>query len=428
MQMQKPPSKFPRLADWFKKNTEGTLLMQWISYFMIFSVLVIFIIEYPSQQKLDWRFYATVLSLATTLVINILWFQYHEQQLIRRHTRLYHWAFNIVTSLLVLAALAFTGAAEIVFLLFMQVAQFASIFGVWPDGAVYSVINLGIALVIIKAWGESNGALIQTAAEFMAGIIFILVFVLLERRSALASMQAESLLKDLQAANTALKAAHQKEKELAIAEERMRLARDIHDGLGHHLTVLSIQLQAAEKLVERNPQAAAEALRVSRGEAQAALDEVRRSVGVMRQPPAESQPLVEMIASLVQDFDEHTGLQSDFEHTGTPIELSPFAEQTFFRAVQESLTNIQKHARAVKHIRVRLAYSAEAIHLVVTDDGQLLEGAASAQSGFGLKGLRERVDQLGGAFSCGPLSSNGFQVDVIVPLQEVIRDQSTVGG
>jgi len=78
------------------------------------------------------------------------------------------------------------------------------------------------------------------------------------------------LLKDLQAANAALRAAHQKEKELAIAEERMRLARDIHDGLGHHLTVLSIQLQAAEKLVERNPQAAAEALRVSRSEASGA--------------------------------------------------------------------------------------------------------------------------------------------------------------
>ena len=426
--MQTTSPKFPRLADWFKKNTEGSLLMQWISYFMIFSVLVIFILEYPAQQKLDWRFFATVLSLGATLVINILWFQYHEQKLVSRHFRLYHWAFNIVTTVLILVAFALTGAAEIIFLLFMQVAQFASIFGVWPNGAIYSVINLGIALAIIKAYGESNAALIQTAAEFMAGIIFILVFVLLERRSALASLRAEGLLKDLQAANTALKAAHQKEKELAIAEERMRLARDIHDGLGHHLTVLSIQLQAAEKLVERNPPAAAEALRVSRREAQAALDEVRHSVGVMRQPPAESQPLVEMIASLVHDFDEHTGLQSVFEHTGTPIELSPFADQTLYRTVQESLTNIQKHARAVKHIQVKLVYSVEAIRLVVSDDGQPLEAAASAQTGYGLKGLRERIDQLGGDFCCGPLASNGFQVDVSIPLQEVARDQSPARG
>ena len=259
-------------------------------------------------------------------------------------------------------------------------------------------------------------------------MIFILVFVLLERRSALATLRAEGLLKDLQAADTALKAAHQKEKELAIAEERMRLARDIHDGLGHHLTVLSIQLQAAEKMAERNPQAAVEAIRISRSEAQAALEEVRHSVGVMLQSPAESQPLVEMITNLVHDFDEHTGIRSDFELGGTPIDLSPFAEQTLYRTVQESLTNIQKHARGVKHILVKLEYSAEAIHLVVSDDGQPSENAPSAQSGYGLKGLRERVDQLGGELCCGSGSAGGFQVDVSIPLQEVIRDQSSSGG
>jgi signal transduction histidine kinase len=426
--MQTTSSKFPRLSDWFKKNTEGKQLMQWISYFMIFSVLVIFILEYPAQGNLGWRFFGTVLNLGALLVINILWFQYHGQTIIHRHILFYGWAFNIVTTLLVLTAFAFSGAGEIVFLLFMQIAQFASIFGVWPDGAVYSVVSLGIALGIIKAYGQSNFELIQTAAQFMAGIIFILVFVLLERRSSQASERAEGLLKELQAANSALKAAHKKEKELAIAEERMRLARDIHDGLGHHLTVLSIQLQAAEKLVERNPQAAAQALQVSRSEAQAALEEVRRSVGVMRQSPAESQPLVDMIASLVHDFGEHTGLPSDFEQSGTPVELSAFAEQTLFRTVQESLTNIQKHARGVKHIRVNLAYSVEAIHLAVSDDGQPSEAAASPQGGYGLKGLCERVDQLGGDFCCGPLSSNGFQVDVSIPLQEVVRDQSPARG
>ena len=148
----------------------------------------------------------------------------------------------------------------------------------------------------------------------------------------------------------------------------------------------------------------------------------------MRQSPAESQPLVDMIASLVHDFDEHTGLQSDFDLSGTPIELSEFAEQTLFRTVQESLTNIQKHAKGVKHIWVKLAYSAEAIRLVVSDDGQPSEAAPSAQNGYGLKGLRERVDQLGGEFCCGSLSSNGFQVDVSIPLQEVVRDQSPARG
>ena len=91
-------------------------------------------------------------------------------------------------------------------------------------------------------------------------MVFVLIFVQLEANASRQARRVEGLLKDLQAANAELKAAQQKEKELAIAEERMRMARDIHDGLGHHLTVLSIQLQAADKLVERNPVAAAEAI------------------------------------------------------------------------------------------------------------------------------------------------------------------------
>ncbi len=424
--MQTPSSNTSRLLNWFKRNTEGSMLMQWISYFMIFSVLVIFILEYPVNEKLNWRFYATVLALGSLLLINILWFQ-SNWQVIRRHERFFNWAINIVTNLLVLAAFAFTGRGEIIFLVFMQAAQFAIIFGVWPAGAIYSYVTLGIALGILKAYGITNAQLIQTAAQFMAGMIFILVFVLLESRSAQETRRAEGLLKDLQAANIALKAAHQKEKELAIAEERMRLARDIHDGLGHHLTVLSIQLQAAEKLVERNPQAAAEAIQVSRGEAQAALEEVRRSVGMMRQPAAESQPLVEMIANLVHDFNEHTGLQSTFGHSGTPVELSAFAEQTLFRTVQESLTNVQKHARGARHIQVKLEYSAEAIRLAVSDDGQKPDVGFTSQGGYGLEGLCERVDQLGGDCCYGPMAEKGFQVDVTLPLHEVSRDKSASG-
>ena len=211
----------------------------------------------------------------------------------------------------------------------------------------------------------------------MAGIIFILVFVLLESRSEQATQQAERLLKDLQAANSALKAAHQKEKGMAIAEERMRLARDIHDGLGHHLTVLSIQLQAAEKLAERNPQAAVDAIRISRDETQAALDEVRRSVGVMRHSAAESQPLVEMITSLVHDFDEHTGMHSDFQNSGNSHRAFRLCRADSVPDGAGKPDEYSKHARGVKHIQVKLEYSAEAVRLVINDDGQPSEATPS---------------------------------------------------
>jgi signal transduction histidine kinase len=338
-----------------------------------------------------------------------------------------HWIFSVLSTLLSLGAFALSGGGEVVFLLFMQTAQFAMVFGVWPGGSIYCALTLGAALGILKAYGVSNDQLIQIAAQFSAGMIFVLVITLLESRSAQATRRAESLLKDLQAANLELKAAQQKEKELAIAEERMRLARDIHDGLGHHLTVLSIQLQAADKLVGRNPKAAAEAIHLSRAEAQAALEEVRRSVGVMRQLPEESQPLEEMLSALVHDFTEGTGLDSRFEHSGEPVELSSFAGQTLFRTVQESLTNVQKHGKDAKHILVKLEYTSEAVRLVVSDDGQPPDTASTGQVGYGLQGLRERIDQLGGEFCCGPGSSGGFEVDVRIPLQEVTGDPGPVG-
>ena len=415
-----------KLSVWFKKNAEGKLLTQWISYVMIFTVLIVLIIQYPPRMH-DWRFFGSVLTLALLLVINILWFQSHGQTISPRRRVFYLKAFLISTNLLTLATFALSGPSNSVFLLFMQAAQFASTYGVWPNGAIFSLVYLGITLGLFKASGLDNESILQTGSQLFVGIVFVLTFVLLEERSSAQARRVEGLLKDLQVANAELKAAQQREKELAIAEERMRMARDIHDGLGHHLTVLSIQLQAADKLVERNPQAAAEAIRTSRVEAQAALEEVRHSVGVMRQSPAESQPLEIMLTNLVNDFDEHTGLESHFEHSGDSIELSPFAGQTLFRTVQESLTNIQKHGVGVKHILVKLEYSSEAVRLAVSDDGQKPDLDTTGKAGYGLKGLQERVDQLGGKFCCGPGATSGFQVDVTIPLQEVIRDQSSSG-
>lgn len=417
--------KASALTDWLKKNTEGSHIFQWINYTMIFSALVAFIIQVQPGNP-DWQFYTVVLALATVLVLNILWFQYHELWAGARYEKLYSWLFNLVTDLLVLGAFALTGREEIVFLVFMQAAMFASFYGVWPRGFIFAMINLAVVLWVVWAAGVDIEQLIQVGSQITVGMIFVLVFVLLVDRAQQQTQRAEGLLHDLRAANLQLKSANQKEKDLAIAEERMRLARDIHDGLGHHLAVLSVQLQAAEKLVERNPQAAAEAIRISRGEAQAALDEVRESVGVMRQPPAESQPLAETLASLVRDFGQHTGLPAVFEQTGASLELAPFARQTLFRATQEGLTNVQKHGHAVTQITVRLEYAPAAVRLLVRDDGQK-DAATPPGAGFGLTGLRERVEQLGGSLRSGPSAAGGFEVEVHIPLQEAGGDRRPAG-
>jgi signal transduction histidine kinase len=419
--MKTSPHGIAKLKDWLKKSTESKRIMQWISYIMIFSVLVVFMLEYPAGRS-DWRFYGTVLILAGLLVCNILWDQSHNERMSDRRRLIILWVFNIVTDSLVLGAIALTGRSEVFFLLFMQVTEFAFVFGVWPQGAFHSAILLTVALGILKGFGLSNGEIINVASELSVGLIFVQVSVLLVHRSARATERAERLLQELQATHRELQTAQEKEKKLAVAEERVRLARDIHDGLGHHLTVLSIQLQAAEKLVDRNPQAAAEAIRLSRTEAQAALEEVRRSVAVMRESPRENRPLEDVLSTLAHDFGKRTDLQTDFELKGTPREVSPFARQTLFRAVQEGLTNVRKHGREAKHILVQFEYEPEAVRLSLHDDGQAVQPDAPEQTGFGLTGLRERVEKLGGTLRSGPGRNGGFILEVRIPLREVAHD------
>ena len=419
--MKTPVPLFSAFADWFKKRSEGQHILQWINYLMIFTVLVAFIVAPPGRTP-DWQFYLVILALTAVLVLNILWFQYHEQLHATGHIELYCWMFCLVTDALVLGTFALTGREEVVFLVLMQVATFSSMFGIWPRGLIYALVNFAITLGIIKGLGAGAADLLQSGSQILVGMLFVQVFVLLIDRAQQETQRAEKLLDDLRSANLQLTAAHRQEKELAIAEERMRLARDIHDGLGHHLTVLSIQLQAAEKLVARSPQDAAEAIRISRSEAQAALEDVRQSVGMMRQTPAESRPLEEILATLTREFALHTALQVDFHQVGAPVELSPFTRQTLFRAVQESLTNVQKHGRDVTCINVRLEYTPEAVRLVVGDDGRMPEVPPAGAAGFGLTGLRERLDQLGGSLRSGPGREAGFELEVRIPLQEPADD------
>jgi signal transduction histidine kinase len=419
--MQTFPSGIGKLKNWLRKSTQGTRIMQWISYVMIFSVLVVFILEYPAGES-DWRYYGTVLILAVLLVLNILWDQSHDLNLSAGQRTLFRWGFILITNGLALGAIALTGRSEVVFLLFMQVSQFAVVFGVWPAGAVYGLIDLAITMVIMQSFGLSAGALISVASQLFVGLVFVLVCILLMLRSSAETERAESLLRDLQAAHMELKAAQEKEKELAVAEERVRLARDIHDGLGHHLTVLSIQLQAAEKLVDRNPQAAAESIRLSRTEAQAALEEVRRSVSVMRESPGENRRLEDVLSTLARDFGERTQLETNFEQRGNPLDLSSFTRQTLFRALQEGLTNIQKHGREAKHIRVKLEYEPEAVRLIIRDDGRAAKAASPDATGYGLTGLGERVEQLGGTLRSGPEPEGGFTLELRIPLREDVHD------
>jgi signal transduction histidine kinase len=405
------------IKAWFKTNTQGLRLLQLCVYGAIIIVLAIFLVNH-SPNLAEWRFYGTVVALAFLLVLNITWANPRPPASARLHIA-QQWAFLIPSSILILAIVWMSGLFDAAYLLSILCIQAGFKRGVWPAGLIFGAANLAAWLVLQMAMGMPAATIVMVESYLASGIVFALLATTLLERYSNQTKRAERLLEELQTANLELKAAHQKETDLAIAQERLRLARDIHDGLGHHLTVLSIQLQAASKLVARDPQAASGAIETCRSETQAALEEVRHSVSVMRQSPQVDQSLPEALAALAQSFDRLTGLHVSFELVGNAFDLAPIARQTFYRAVQEGLTNVQKHAKGAQHIHICLVYAPQSVRLSVQDDGQGLSAAAlPSPAGFGLEGLRERVEQLGGVFHSGPGETRGFELEICIPIRE----------
>jgi signal transduction histidine kinase len=197
---------------------------------------------------------------------------------------------------------------------------------------------------------------------------------------------------------------------LAAAQERNRVARDIHDGLGHALTVVQMQIKAARAVLAAQPERADEVLAKAQDQAEEALREVRRSVGALRErQPA--VPLAEALKALAGETSA-AGVPTELDVTGPVRPLPAETEESLFRAAQEGLTNVRKHARA-RRAALTLDYSRPAeVRLEVRDDGA---GSEPGSTGFGLLGLRERAAHLGGRMSLSSVPGQGSTLRVEVP-------------
>lgn len=199
--------------------------------------------------------------------------------------------------------------------------------------------------------------------------------------------------------------------ELATVKERNRLAREIHDGLGHYLTAINVQIEAARAVMDGDRPRALDALHKAQTLTQEGLAEVRRSVAALRASPTESRPLPEAVAVLVEEC-RAAGIATELVVNGEARPLPPQAELTLYRAAQEGLTNVRKHAH-VSSASVRLDYRGDgSVRLTVQDDGV---GSDEASGGFGLLGVRERVQLLGGKVDIRTAPGQGFTLEVEVP-------------
>jgi signal transduction histidine kinase len=270
-----------------------------------------------------------------------------------------------------------------------------------------SIAILTTNVVNLHGWDYAPLALL----EFSLAVLFTLVFTQIAVSAEKARVQVERLAEQLTEANRKLGEYAVQAEELAATRERNRLAREIHDSVGHYLTVVHVQLEAARTMLDRDATQALDALRKAQSLTQEGLREIRCSVAALRESPLESRPLNEALAKIVAES-QAAGLAVEMYVMGTRRSLTPIAELTLYRAGQEGLTNTRKHARA-SHVQLVLDYrEQDLVRLVVHDDGA---GAEQTTGGFGLLGLRERAHLQRGEVRVQTAPGQGFTLEVEVP-------------
>jgi signal transduction histidine kinase len=283
---------------------------------------------------------------------------------------------------------------------------------IWAQigSSVYILVALAWRPVVEAGWQIG----FSLAMGVLPAVVFVALFVKLLMREEEARNRAEKLARDLEAANRQLSAYATQAEELAISKERNRLAREIHDSLGHYLTVINVQLQAALTVLDDDRQRAVTAVETAQQLAQDGLTSVRQSVSALRESPLGDKPLAEAIDALVQET-ERAGIVVETELLGRPRRLEPATELALYRTVQEGLTNIRKHSRASR-VDLTLDYGdPERVGLTIKDNGV---GAASIDNGgFGLVGVRERVQLLGGSVHVQTEPGQGFQLIIQIPAE-----------
>jgi signal transduction histidine kinase len=227
----------------------------------------------------------------------------------------------------------------------------------------------------------------------------LVVFMLYMNHLAQTSQERGELIAELQAAKAELEVAQQREAELAVLRERERLARDLHDSLGHTLVALSVQLEAIQRLYRVDPDQASAQVDEMKALTRSSMDALRRSLAGLRNPGLGDSALRPALQALCVEFGERTGTDVACQIDKATDQLRPALAEALWRVTQEALTNVEKHAQA-RRVGVTLSCEPSSVLLEVTDDGiGLPPGAASSPNRFGLRGMRERVEGLGGALT-----------------------------
>jgi signal transduction histidine kinase len=272
-----------------------------------------------------------------------------------------------------------------------------------PEALAAAVLTVGVIVLVVAQDGTRHWAVaISDAAGYGAAVLLTGLYAG-TRRAYLAALRDRALR---------LERERDQASALAAAEERARIAREMHDSVAHHLTVIVALSDGALRAVTRAPEDAADAIRDVSGTARQALAETRRLLGVLRtdsgQEPRQPLPGLADLDDLLGRV-RAAGLPVRYELSGTGADLPPEIQLAVFRLVQEALTNTMKHAGPSASAAVRLQLTAAEVRVDVEDDGTR-RSALPAAAGGGLTGMRERISAFGGELDFGPRHPRGWRV------------------
>lgn len=379
----------------------NTLLLDSVAYLTLGGVGLVswFMLDDPIKR---WLAVGLVLGFG---LVNV----YYESQPGHPYPHLYFALQTGVTSALLLIE---AGGFLFNVLFFILSAQAMVTLPTRRGAAWIGLFSLITLLAVINQAGPMG--LIYTLPSF-GGYAFFGAFGNVLRETENARRRNEQLLHEL-------RAAQQQVQELAVAEERNRLAREMHDTLGHRLTVAVVQLEGAQRLIPTEPERAARMIGAMREQMKEALADLRRTVAALRAPLTDDLPLEVALTRLAQNFQEGTGLTVQLQLPPALPALSAAQRLTMYRAAQEALTNAQRHARA-RHIWITVQAANHQLTLTTADDGQGFPADVNGE-GFGLRGLRERAAQLGGQLALESRAGGGAQVRLILPMEVGSHDDA----
>lgn len=287
-------------------------------------------------------------------------------------------------------------------------------------------ITIGTAAVLASLikyvyliYYKFNLSNVSQLAFFLMVNVLILVIAGFAQQSKEEKERKDVLYKELLDAHRKLKQYTNEVNRLTVVEERNRIARDIHDTLGHNMTALIMQLQMAEHLLKEDAPRAEVLLVNAVVTAKDSLAGIREVVETLRGVDTELSP-AESIKKLISEFAIKTGVEIGLDITGEADIQASAANIAVFRIIQEAMTNAVRHGKATS-ISVRLDYYCGSIEFCVADNGS---GAENVNEGYGLKGIRERVEAFGGKVEFGV--NDGFYIKGIMYLEEK-NDKSAVG-